>query len=248
MEWRDIGIVIHHEPLGEKDAVAQLFTREYGLHSGLVKHFYSSRSSQKRAQLQIGNIVQAIWKSRLSEQLGWFTTELLFPTAAHIFTDSKRLTGLTSLCSLLKLWLSEREPMPSLFASCAEFLQTQLMKENWLSHYILLEIELLSAVGFGLDLTNCAATGSQEDLCYVSPKSGCAVSREAGTKYHSRLLPLPAFLLSKDPPMHLPSLEELLQGLTLTGYFLAKHHPEHPLPPPRQRLVELLHKSIRSNQ
>jgi DNA repair protein RecO (recombination protein O) len=81
------------------------------------------------------------------------------------------------------------------------------------------ELDLLTSLGFGLDLTRCAATGDTADLAYVSPKSGRAVSRAAGHGYRDRLLPLPSFLISQAKPER----EDVLAGLRLTGYFLDRH-------------------------
>jgi DNA repair protein RecO (recombination protein O) len=95
----------------------------------------------------------------------------------------------------------------------------------------------LAVLGFGLDLSSCAATGAADDLAYVSPRSGRAVSRAAGRPYHDKLLPLPAFLVS-DTPAAPP---EIAAGLALTGYFLHRHLllPQgRNLPEARQRLAQ----------
>ncbi len=149
------------------------------------------------------------------------------------------LAGLSAACAVIDAALPEREPHPAMYEGFHAFL-TALGHEGWPAIYVRLELGLLQELGFGLDLTKCAATGMTEDLTFVSPKTGRAVSREAAEPYKGKLLPLPAFLSTGG----LPSDDaQLRQGLDLTGFFLERHvfWPHNkPLPPARARLIESL--------
>src|SRR5579875_2051045 len=156
--------------------------------------------------------------------------------AAPLFDDPDRLAGLAAAAALLSATLPEREPHADVFASFAALLEALASAQDWQARYIAWECDLLAALGFGLDLSCCAATGATADLAYVSPKSGRAVSRGAGLPYHDKLLPLPAFLWRSAPA----TASELALGLELTGYFLWRHllSPQRrPLPAARAHLL-----------
>lgn len=212
--------------------------------------------------LQAGNVVSAAWNARLAEQLGTFKLELMEAHAAHIMHDGAKLSALSSACSLLEMALPERHPYPKLFADFHEFLHTLNSGENWEEEYIKFELSLLSEAGFGLDLTECAATGVSENLIYVSPKSGRAVCADAGEPYKGKLLELPCFLGNGQQAIGnseenlnayclLPvAYKEVLAGMKLTGYFLensllAPHNKK--LPAVRTRLYELMEKNATEN-
>jgi DNA repair protein RecO (recombination protein O) len=169
-------VILSVRPHGETAAVVELFTRSHGRHSGLV---HGGRSRKLRPVLQIGNHVDAAWKGRLSEQLGHITLELRRGYAASVLNDGDALSGLTSMSSLTRL-LPERDPHPSLYEITLFVLSFLDDASVWPALMVRWEMALLEELGFGLDLAACAATGSTDDLVYVSPKSGRAVSAEAG--------------------------------------------------------------------
>ena len=236
MDWNDDGIVLSARPHGETGLVVSLLTRERGRHAGFVPGGISRKA---RPTWQIGNLVEIGWRARLSDQLGNFTGELREAHSAKALDNAVELAGLSSACAIVDAALPEREPHPAMFDGFHAFL-TVLGHEGWPAIYVRLELGLLQELGFGLDLEKCAATGDTEDLAYVSPKTGRAVSRAAAGPYKEKLLPLPAFLSTGG----LPSDEEQLrQGLDLTGYFLERHvfWPHNkPLPPARSRFMETL--------
>ena len=185
-------------------------------------------------------------QARLSEHLGTFKTELLEANAALMMQDADRLSALTSACAIIELALPERHPYPRLHKVFQSFLATLKDSDHWQETYIWLEMEVLAETGFGLDLTTCAATGRTGELIYVSPKSGRAVSREAGEPYHDKLLKLPAFLRGEHTKNRL-EIAEILDGLRLTGYFLdhwllAPHHRK--LPAARVRLIDMMKENV----
>ena len=237
MEWTDEGIILSVRPHGETAAVVELLTRSHGRHSSLV---YGGRSRRLRPTLQIGNHVDATWKARLADQLGHATIELRRGYASAAMQESFALGGLSSIAALSRM-LPERDPHPNLYEITLFVLGFLEDSTVWPALYVRWELALLSELGFGLDLTVCAATGAKFDLGYVSPKSGRAVSRQAGEAYKDKLLALPSFLTAERPSE--VTTEAVLSGLALTEYFLERRvfHPrDQPLPDVRQRLPHLM--------
>jgi DNA repair protein RecO (recombination protein O) len=213
MEWTDNGIVLSARPYGETGLIADLLTREHGRHLGLV------RGSKTRALLQSGNGLSVTWRARLPEQLGNYAVELARARAGALMESRESLTGLNAFCAVTGAALPEHQVHAGLH-DAAEILLDAMTADDfahWGPLYVRWEAGLLEALGFGLDLSQCAATGSVRDLIYVSPRTGRAVSEGAGADYASRLLPLPQFLLGASPA---PDRAATRAGLKLTGHFL----------------------------
>jgi DNA repair protein RecO (recombination protein O) len=214
MQWSDEGVILSVRPHGESGAVLEMFTREHGRHLGLV---HGGRSRKLRPVLQTGNHVEAEWKARLADNLGHFTLELRKGFAAQVMDDAAALAAMTSIVALARL-LPERDPHPNLFEVTLFVLGFLDDGDVWPALLVRWELVLLDELGFGLDLASCAATGKTENLVYVSPRSGRAVSAEAGEPYRERLLALPAFLRGKaEGPV---TAEDVQAGFALTGHFL----------------------------
>lgn len=226
MQWTDTAIILSSRRFGESGAVTRLLTRGHGLHAGVVR---GATAKAHRGTIHPGNIVNATWNARLPEQLGTLRCELLTPHAAYIMPDPERLSVLAAVCALVEQALPERHPYPRLHEAMLAFLELLRESSRWREAHVRLELEVLAEAGFGLDLSECAATGTTADLIYVSPKSGRAVCAEAGAPYRDRLLPLPAFLRQDVRGNHV-EIPQILAGLALTGYFL-----EHWLLAPYQR-------------
>ena len=239
MDWSDTGVVLRAHKHGETSVIVSLLTAKHGRHLGLVRGGAGRRA---RGVYETGNLVAATWKARLEEHLGAYTCELTRAVAVDYLDDPLRLAGLAALAAVTEAALPEREPHETLFGLFSALID-DLQGDNWLANYVAFEIEVLGEMGFGLDLSECAATGAAEDLIYVSPKSGRAVSGEGGAPYKEKLLPLPAFLAGEDTA---PEAADILDGLALTGYFLDRHvfnHLHHGTPAARQRLIDRLVKS-----
>ena len=236
MDWIDEGIFLGAKPLGEANAVAELFTLGHGRHLGLVR---GGRSRRLRPLLQPGNRLRVTWRARLSEHLGGFNVELIEAHAARALDDAAALAGIGSLAGLARL-LPERDPHPQLYAAALHVIGAFDAPRLWPALLVRWELRLLQELGFGLDLSECAATGADTELVYVSPRSGRAVSREAGEPYDAKLLKLPAFLRDDDAGA---GENDLLAGFALTGYFLERDVlAPHGLamPETRERLIGLL--------
>ncbi len=217
MRWSDDGIFLTGRPHGETSVIANIFTRGNGRTHGLVK---GGRSRRIRPLLQTGNGLKVEWRARLDDQLGVYTMELTEATAARVLDDKLALAGVNAIAALL-LVLPERDPHPRLFDEAKRCLACAGSAE-FPASIIRFELRFLDELGFGLDLTKCAATGRRDELAYVSPKSGQAVTRAAGEPYRDKLLPLPSFLveeLQSGPPAG----SDVVNGLAMTGYFLQAH-------------------------
>ena len=236
MEWRDAGALLSMRLHGESAAIIEVFTAAHGRHAGVVRGGGSRRMA---AMLQPGTQVQVSWSARLDEHLGVFVAEPLASRAA-ILSDRLALAGLNAICALLHVALAERDPHPVLWVKTVALLDMLAAGADWPQDYLRWELDLLEELGFGLDLSTCAATGSREDLAFVSPKSGRAVSRGAAGEWAARLLPLPAVLLGQGPA----SGAEMVQGLALTGHFLNRGLQavlgDRGLPEARARLLAML--------
>ena len=236
MEWRDEGALLSMRLHGESAAIIEVFTAAHGRHAGVVR---GGASRKMAAMLQPGSQLDVTWRARLDDHIGSFTAEPLRSRAA-ILSDRLALAGLNAVCALLHVAVPEREPHPLLWRMSMALLDDLASGANWPPHYLRWELLLLEELGFALHLGSCAVTGSRDDLAFVSPKSGRAVSRNGAGAWADRLLPLPAVLLGQGTA----SGTDIAQGLAITGYFLNRClEPTlngRPLPEARGRLVALL--------
>lgn len=216
MQWTDEGIVIGVKRHGEASAILELMTREHGRHLGLVRGGFGSRL---KPVLQPGNSVNAAWRARLDEHLGNYTVEGLHLRAASYFSTPHAVYGVTHLAALMRL-LPERDPHAGLYEALDRILGHLEDAGVAAPMVVRFELQLLSELGFGLDLDRCAATGASGDLIYVSPKSGRAVSRIAGEPWADKMLRLPVFLRESGA---LAAGSDVADGFALTGYFLTRH-------------------------
>jgi DNA repair protein RecO (recombination protein O) len=216
MEWRDEGLVIGVRRHGESAVVLELMTRTHGRHFGLVR---AGSGRALRSVLQVGNSVEALWRARLEEHLGSYAVEPLRSRAARLIDRAFALHGVAHLGALLRL-LPERDPHSELFEMAeviADRLDSLEVAPALMARF---ELALLQALGFGLDLERCALTGATADLAFVSPKTGRAVTRDAGAPWRDRLLSFPAFL--QDSARAPADAADLAAAFRLTGHFLAR--------------------------
>ena len=234
MEWQDEGFVLERRAHGETSAILSVLTLEHGRHAGLI---HGGQSAKKTGLLQCGNHVRVTWRGRLPEHLGTFEAEILGSNIGNIIGDAGRCAALQAATSLMHMSLPEREPQSVLFDAFAA-LSEALGGEAWAPAYVFWELGFLRCLGFSIDLSACAVTGSLHNLGYVSPRSGRAVSDEGAGQYRDRLLKLPPFLAGG---MYGGAFD-LVDGLKLTGHFLERHVTSihnQPLPPARLRLLEI---------
>jgi len=239
MQWSDEALVLEARRHGERALVVQLLTREHGRHVGLLR---GGQSPKTRPHWQIGNRLLVTWRARLAEHLGSLSGEVVESHAARLLDDPARLAALASAAALAAASLPEREPHPRAYAGLGTLVAALADDDRWAVAYVEWEMALLEELGFGLELSCCAATGVTENLTYVSPRSGQAVSAEAGAPYKAKLFRLPGFLRQAGEGQR-PTPNDVFDGLALTGYFLdhrvfAPHGKK--LPPARDRYVDVL--------
>ena len=230
MQWTDEGIILATRRHGETSLILELMTKGHGRHLGLVR---GGRSRRWQPFLQAGNSLSVTWRARLDEHLGHLAVEPTGERASRLMGTSIGVYGVQLLAGLLRL-LPERDPHPALYTALASILDeidTPLITGELLVRF---ELAVLNDLGFGLDLTRCAATGATEDLAYVSPRTGRAVGRQPGAAYREKLLPLPGFLLDR-AAVH-PDPQDIGVAFALTGYFLNRHvYEPRGISAPRER-------------
>ena len=240
-EWSDQAIVLSARAHGEGGAVLSVLTEQHGRHAGYV---HGARSSRLRGFTEPGTFMTVTWKARVSDQLGTLSFEEGANYSAGLLDEPLRLAALLAACALCDQSLPEREVHPGLFHGMKALVST-LGSDVWGAAYVMWEIALLKELGFGLDLSRCVAGGNANDLTHVSPKSGCAVSREKAEPYKDKLLKLPDFLRGQVSGDIQP--EDVLDGLKLTGHFLTHwvfaHHSQG-VPEARLRFQSLFAKTI----
>ncbi len=244
MEWTDDAIVLSVRPHGESSAILEALTHRHGRHLGLVRGGASRRT---RPALQPGNTLHLHWRARLNEHLGNFTAEIVTARAGDMLESREALAGLNAFAAVAAAALPEREVHAGVFEAGSILLDAMRADDfaHWGALYVRWEAGLLDELGFGLDLSRCASTGAVENLTYVSPRTGRAVSAQAGLPYKDRLLALPAFLLGSQNAS--PDAADVLAGLKLTGHFLLErvlqpHGRE--MPQPRLRLDALASREL----
>ena len=237
MEWDDDAFVLSARLHGETGAIVEVLTERYGRFAG---HVAGGASRRMKPFLQPGARVMASYHARTSDQLGSMRLEPVGEGPAALFDDALALAGLSAAAAVASGALPEREPHPGAFAAFEALTSAFLLEDIWPAVFVRFEAGLLEELGFGLDLSKCAATGAVDDLIYVSPKTGRAVSRVAGDPYKGRMLALPPFLLGGQAGLR---EGDVAAGFDLTGHFLEQFvfgPLNRPLPAARVWLVDKL--------
>lgn len=217
MQWSDEAIILGVRRHGETSVIAEVMTRGRGRHMGLVR---GGRSRTMQPVLQPGNSVEVTWRARLDEHLGEFKLEPVELRAARLMETATAVYGVQAMAAALR-YLPERDPHPHLYDMLCVILGHLHEPADAGELFVRFELAVLNDLGFGLDLAECAATGTRDDLCFVSPKSGRAVSRGAGEPWADKMLALPAFL--GDESRHAANAEALADAFRLTAFFLNRH-------------------------
>ena len=244
MQWTESSLLLTSMPHGETSAIAHMMTRENGRYTGIV---HGATSRRLAPLLQPGNQFMTTWRAKTADNLGWFRLELEKSRSVAVWADRTALAGLTSVCSLLGMLLPEREPYPELYDVTLDLVDSISTLETgneaidgWLAKYALWEKELIAEIGFGLKLDRCTVTGTRNDLVYISPKSGRAVSEDGAGEWINRLLPLPKCYQSGK----LADSKELMECMLVSGHFINKalESVSSRLKPPaaRDRFVSIL--------
>lgn len=237
MEFSDEAFVLSARAHGETGAIVDLLTESHGRY---VAHVAGGASKKMRPFLQPGARVIANYRARTSDNLGAATLEPMGEGPSALFDDPVALSGLSAAAAVAGGALPEREAHPGAFAALEALIGAFAYGDIWPAVYVRFEAGLLDELGFGFDLSRCAVSGGVDDLIYVSPRTGRAVSREAGAPYHDKLLALPPFMLSSQGGLAAGDVDK---GLVLTAHFLERFvfgPLNRPLPPARVWLLERL--------
>jgi DNA repair protein RecO (recombination protein O) len=237
VEFEDEGFVLAARPYGETGAIVEVLTARHGR---WVAHVAGGASRRLKPILQPGSRVRMSYRARVADQLGSARLEGEGEGASALFDDPVALAGLAAAAAVVAGALPEREPHDGAFFALEALVAALPRPDIWPAVLVRFEMGLLQELGFGLDLSRCAVTGSADDLVWVSPRTGRAVSAAAGEPYRDRLLALPPFLLSAQGGL---APGDIAAGLALTGRFLQDFvfaALNRPLPPARARLIERL--------
>lgn len=216
---RDVGIILSVKKYSESSLIIKILSKEHGIYSGFVKGGVSNKKNY--AVYQVANLVEFNWKSKTTDNLGFFKIELLKSYLAKIIFDNLKLSCVTAIFEVIKNNILEREPHEDLYQNLISFLDNMSDdSQKFLSNYVKLELNILQTLGYGIDLSSCALTGRLDGLYFVSPKSGRAACKEAGLEYKDKLLRLPEFLTKDDAKIE---DGDIFLGLNLTNFFLKKY-------------------------
>ncbi|MGC6472192.1 MAG: DNA repair protein RecO [Parvibaculales bacterium] len=236
MEWHAEATVLNARPHGETSAIVEVLTESHGRFAGLVRGGVGRRL---RPVLQTGNRVQANWRARLSDHLGTLTVEPVRGRAGAALQDPLHLAALTALCDMVRIF-PERQPYPRLVQAFETLIDCLDNSDVWPAVYVRFELAMLDELGFGLDLSSCAATGNNDNLTHISPRSGRAVSASAAEPYLDKLFALPPFFLNAGAEV---TASDILAGFEVTGFFLGKRlyaSVDDTIPVSRSRMLSLL--------
>ena len=234
IRWEDEAIVVSAKKHGERQVISTVLTKDHGRHKGIFRP-----SKTTKSLTECGTVVQACWSARLSEHLGSWSFESLYTPLPFVLNNPLALKALNSACALVDVCLPERDSAPKVYTALLHLVHEfeNSTPQSWLQAYCYFELFLLKQTGITLDFKTCAGTGSTENLIYVSPRSGRAVSAEAGEPYKDKLLALPSFLQQVDNQQKSLEPQEVLAALALSGYFLSKYVLiPHDIEPPAARL------------
>jgi len=237
MRWESNGLILNFSKYNEKSYILEIFTEEHGKHKGIIRGLHSKN---KRSIIEPGNEVFATWSGRLETHLGNYNVEPIKLWSSHILQFKDKLSAISSICSLISLTMAERQPNPLIYFSSKKLIEiVASTRDDWIREYVFWEMQLLSEIGYGLDLERCAVTSKSSDLVYVSPSSGRAVTNEGAGDFRNKLLPLPKFMTDFKANY---DNDDIYNALNLTEFFFKKRFflPNNlNFPQSRNRLKEL---------
>ena len=214
--WDDEGLILSSIDYSETSLIIKVFTRNHGVQKGFVR---GAKRNKKSNIYEAGNLVSISFKSRTEDMLGIFLVDLMKPLPLLYLNDLGRFSCIISLINLLEFSLLESEPETELYFFSKNLINKIFSyEEGWIEEYIRWEVFLLKKIGFGLELSKCILSNKKTNLSYISPKSGCAVNKDAGKPWEKKLLELPKFLISDNKANN----SDLSKGFIITTYFLTK--------------------------
>ena len=240
MRWTSKSFILDLKRYNDRSYILEAFTYENGRHKGLIRGIHSKNL---RGVVEPGNEVVLHWSGRLETHLGNFSVEPIRSWSSLVLENKEKLMAMSSLCSIISATMAEKQQNISIYNSSIELIKKIVdEKQSWIKNYIFWELNLLSEIGYGLDLSECAVTNNKEDLKYISPASGRAVTKVGAGNYKDKLFELPEFFLDIErQSQH----KDIINAINITEYFLKKRFYEPNnlnFPQSRNRLKEALNK------
>lgn len=220
MKIDDEGILLSLKKLVENSIIAVLLLRNHGIVKGVIKRTNNSKGTD----LIAGNIFQANWYARLPEHLGSYRLEISEHIQKNILYEQEKIALISYILSLISASLPEHDPCPNFYDDVKIILNRisnqKLTKLDLLAIMIDFELLILTASGYRLSLEQCAMGGNQDNLLFISPKTGAAAS-EIASEYADKLFAFPAYFKNKE---HNNDYADLNNALNITEHFLIKHN------------------------
>lgn len=217
MQLKDEAILLSVRKMLENKAIISVFSANNGIYNGMC-----SLTKRTRPSLQVGSLLDIAWSARLEEHLGKIKYEPIKEYGSIILPQQDKLLALTTITELSVFCLHERHPYSDYYNLLLKYIiKLTLSPFNW-HDYFQMELALLDSSGYSLDLSTCPVTNKNDELCYVSPKTGRSISKDAGAQYHNKLLPLPSFLIYNHD-INKISANDVNDAFTLTTYFFERH-------------------------
>ena len=198
MKLETDGLIVSMRPFGERDAVAHIFTENYGVLSGMLRGAVVAKNKP-----MVGQMGVVAWNARLDSQLGVFHFEAQKNLSLLAMVDANKLKYLNAMFSLIETLLPEREAYTNLYNATLKTL-ADINAESYLQW----ELNLLRDLGYALDLSKCSGCGRTDNLIYLSPRTGRAVCGTCGAPYADKMFRLPINLQTT-----LRFLESVCRGL-----------------------------------
>lgn len=241
MKFSDLGIILESTDFQERSSLVTILSKDHGLVRAFVKYKGKPPLPQK------GDTVNFHYYSRLPENLGNITMEIALPTSSLFIFDAPKIHALESALYLLSNTLREFDPCQNIFYASERLIKSLIEHDKpalYWKDYALFELELLNNLGFGLNLQECAVTGATDNICFISPKSGNAVTQAIGEPYQDKLFSIPIFWSSTEENH---SLDQILKSLRITEHFLKQrvfYFLQKDLPHSRSKIMNHIMKSL----
>jgi len=204
MNWDDVGFLLSKYKYNENSLIVEIFTKEHGKVSGII---FGGTSKKIRNYLQIGNKLYTSFTTKSENKIGYFKVEIFKAFSPIYFDNAKKLNCINSVMNLLKILTADSQKNENVYELIDNFYQI-LTDPIWIKRYIFWELDLLSILGFKLDLENMVIKETIDDkILYV-------------VKSSTEKKIVPNFLIEKN--YNQETMKDLLNGLKLVGDFMDK--------------------------
>jgi len=148
------------------------------------------------------------YNSKNSNKLGYFKVEILKANSPLFFDEARKLLCISSAIQLIKILTADGQKNLNIYELIIKFFQI-LETETWIRDYIFWELDLLTNLGYSLELKNLVYKDSLNNEIIYKVKSS------------NQTKLIPNFLIDKNKKENIDN-KTLLAGLKLVGDFLEK--------------------------